>query len=226
MIRAILTDIEGTTSSLSFVKDILFPYARERMAGFIDSHQSDAEVIKALEEVAMLAGKPLNISEATAQLVDWIDEDRKATPLKALQGLIWEAGYRNRDFFGHIYEDAAKRLREWHAAGLQLWVFSSGSVHAQTLLFSHTEQGDLTPLFSGYFDTRIGPKQTPSSYTAIAEQIGFPPDEILFLSDIDGELDAAKQAGLATVRLVRGNAPPPLSSHQDAQTFDDIQIDL
>lgn len=226
MIRAILTDIEGTTTSLSFVKDVLFPYARARMGEFIDTHKDSVAVTKELAEVAALAGKPLNHHEATALLVRWIDEDRKATPLKALQGQVWEAGYYEGDFFGHVYEDAVEKLREWHDAGLQLWVFSSGSVHAQKLLFAHTQYGDLTPLFSGYFDTRIGPKQEPASYAAIAKQMGLPPDTILFLSDIVAELDAAKEAGLLTIRLVRDLSSAQPSRHRDVHTFDEIDIVL
>ncbi|RQW83679.1 MAG: acireductone synthase [Methylococcus sp.] len=222
MIRAILTDIEGTTSSLSFVKDILFPYARQRLRAFIDAHGQEPAVARELTEVARLAGGALTTAEAADQLIAWIDEDRKATPLKALQGMIWETGYRQRDFFGHIYEDAARQLRAWQAAGLRLCVFSSGSVQAQKLLFAHTEFGDLTPLFYDYFDTRIGPKQEPDAYRAIAEAIGLPPGDILFLSDIEGELEAARAAGMATTRLVREDGPAPVSHHPLARNFDEI----
>jgi enolase-phosphatase E1 len=222
MIRAILTDIEGTTSSLSFVKDILFPYARQRLRAFVATHGQEPEVARELAEVARLAGRALTNTEAADQLIAWIDEDRKATPLKALQGMIWETGYRQKDFFGHIYEDAARQLREWQAAGLRLCVFSSGSVQAQKLLFAHTEFGDLTPLFSDYFDTRIGPKQEPDAYRAIAGAIGLPPGDILFLSDIEGELEAARAAGMATTRLVREDGPAPVSHHPLARNFDDI----
>jgi enolase-phosphatase E1 len=222
MIRAILTDIEGTTSSLSFVKDVLFPYARQRLRAFVDAHGQEPEVARELAEVARLTGRALTNAEAADQLIAWIDEDRKATPLKALQGMIWETGYRQRDFFGHIYEAAARQLREWQAAGLRLYVFSSGSVQAQKLLFAHTEFGDLTPLFSDYFDTRIGPKQEPGAYRAIAEAIGLPPGDILFLSDIEGELEAARAAGMATTRLVREDGPAPASHHPLARNFDEI----
>lgn len=224
MIRAILTDIEGTTSSLSFVKDILFPYARQRLRAFVDAHAQKPAVARELAEVARLAGRALSPTEAADQLIAWIDEDRKATPLKALQGMIWETGYRQGDFFGHMYEDAARRLREWQAAGLRLYVFSSGSVQAQKLLFAHTKFGDLTPLFSGYFDTRIGPKQEPAAYRAIAEAIGLASEDILFLSDIEAELKAARAAGMATTRLVREDGPVPLSNHALARNFDEIDL--
>ena len=225
MIQAILTDIEGTTSSLSFVKDVLFPYSRERMAGFLAAHAGEPEVARLLDETGALAGTPLSLDQATRQLIRWIDEDRKAPPLKALQGMIWEEGYRNGAFHGHLYEDAARHLKAWKANGIELFVFSSGSVQAQRLLFAHTEYGDLTPLFSGYFDTRLGPKQEAESYREIARQTGYRPGAILFLSDSDAELDAAQTAGLATCRLVRDpGLAKPGTRHPEARSFDEINI--
>ena len=224
MTRAILTDIEGTTSSLSFVKDVLFPYARERMEAFVTGHAGEPAVARELEDVNRLAGRQLTPVEAARQLVEWIDQDRKVTPLKALQGMIWEAGYREGAFFGHVYSDAVRKLREWHEAGLALYIFSSGSVHAQRLLFGHTEQGDLTPLFSGYYDTRIGAKQEADAYRAIAADIGLPAESILFLSDTLGELDAARSAGFKTTWLVRGDDPATSGSHPLARDFDEISL--
>jgi len=224
MTRAILTDIEGTTSSLSFVKDVLFPYARERMEAFVTGHAGEPAVARELEDVSRLAGVRLTPAEAAWQLVEWIDLDRKATPLKALQGMIWETGYRAGHFFGHVYPDAARKLREWHDAGLALYIFSSGSVQAQQLLFGHTEEGDLTPLFSGYYDTRIGAKQEPDAYRAITADIGLPAESILFLSDIVGELDAARAAGLMTAWLVREGSPAVPGPHPMARNFDEISI--
>ena len=224
MTRAILTDIEGTTSSLSFVKDVLFPYARERMEAFVTTHAGEPVVARELEEVNRLAGRRFTPAEAGRQLVEWIDQDRKVTPLKALQGMIWEAGYREGAFFGHVYPDAVRKLREWHEAGLALYIFSSGSVHAQRLLFGHTEQGDLTPLFSGYYDTRIGAKQEADAYRAIAADIGLPAKSILFLSDTLGELDAARSAGFKTTWLVRGDDPGTSGSHPLARDFDEISL--
>jgi enolase-phosphatase E1 len=171
MVRAILTDIEGTTSSLSFVKEVLFPYARERLGDFVRAQGQEPQVRELLQQVAAVTGKPLTDEEAVIQLRQWVDEDRKITPLKALQGLVWETGYRNGDYLGHVYPDAVRHLRQWREQGLQLYVYSSGSVHAQKLLFGHTEFGDLTPLFSGYFDTRVGAKQEAASYRKIAEAI-------------------------------------------------------
>jgi enolase-phosphatase E1 len=225
MIRAILTDIEGTTSSLSFVKDVLFPYSRARIADYVRAHATEPSVKKQLDEVCRLAGRALSDDEVVAQLLQWIDEDRKVTPLKALQGLIWEDGYRRGDFQGHMYEDAVRNLRHWKEQGLDLFVFSSGSVLAQKLLFGHTAWGDLTPLFSGYFDTNIGNKRDPAAYRAIAAQTGRPPAEILFLSDIREELDAARDAGMRTCWLVRDGALPPDPVHTVARDFDAIRFD-
>ncbi|MDH3311155.1 MAG: acireductone synthase [Gammaproteobacteria bacterium] len=222
MTKAILTDIEGTTSSLSFVKDVLFPYARERMAEYVRQHAQELSVKKELEEVRRLSGINLNNSEIIEQLIRWIDEDKKITPLKSLQGMIWENGYKKGDFKGHVYEDAARNLKKWKQAGLKLYVFSSGSVQAQKLLFAHTDYGDLTPLFSGYFDTTIGNKREENSYRKIAESIGTPPGEILFLSDIREELDAARSAGMPVTWLLRDGALDPNATLRQVQNFDEI----
>ncbi len=205
MIRAIVTDIEGTTSSLSFVKDVLFPYARAHLAAYVRDHAAEPAVAEQLEAVSRSVGTALSQEEAIARLLQWSDEDRKETPLKALQGMVWEAGYRDGSFKGHIYEDAVHRLLDWHGAGLRLYIYSSGSVQAQKLLFAHTEFGDLTHLFSGFFDTTIGGKRDRASYAAIAEAIGVAPEAILFLSDVGAELDAARSAGMQTVQLVRSD---------------------
>ncbi|MDX1251365.1 MAG: acireductone synthase [Gammaproteobacteria bacterium] len=225
MIKVILTDIEGTTSSLSFVKDVLFPYSRERMADFVRRHGQEPAVRLLLDEVARLAAvNHTDDNRITEQLVRWIDEDRKITPLKALQGMIWENGYRRGDFKGHVYEDAVRNLRQWQARGIRLYVYSSGSVQAQKLLFGHTEHGDLTPLFSGYFDTAVGGKREMTSYQKIAGIIGASPEEILFLSDIKEELDAAGQAGMRTVWLVRDEGIEGAASHPQAIDFDGVSM--
>lgn len=225
MIKAIVTDIEGTTSSLSFVKDVLFPYARQHMDVFVRSHEKDPQVEKLLNEVRQLAGHAMfRLDDVIAQLIQWIDQDKKITPLKALQGLIWEKGYANGDFHGHVYPDAVAQLRRWHAAGIKLYVYSSGSVYAQKLLFAHTEFGDLTPLFSGYFDTNIGAKQETGSYQTIARRIDIKPEEGLFLSDIQGELDAARQAGLQTCLLIRDGGVEPRGADKAATDFNAIRF--
>lgn len=220
MIKAIVTDIEGTTSSLSFVKEVLFPYARTNLADYVRNHKDEPQVKILLEESCKEIGTELDTEELIKQLIQWLDEDKKVTPLKSLQGLIWAAGYQNGDFKGHVYQDAAENLKTWKAKGLDLYIYSSGSVYAQKLLFAHTAYGDLTPLFSGYFDTHIGGKKEQESYCKIAEQLGIPAALILFLSDIKEELDAAKAAGFQTLWLIRNSAPDPQAEHQQVNSFD------
>lgn len=224
MIRAILTDIEGTTSSLSFVKDVLFPYARQNMEAFLHQHAATPAVVEQLAAVNAIAGRELSLTEAVAQLHQWIDEDRKITPLKALQGMIWEQGYRNGDFTGHVYTDAVQRLRAWHAAKVRLYVFSSGSVQAQKLLFAHSDHGDLTPVFSGYFDTSSGHKRDPEAYRTIVSAIGLPATDILFLSDIVEELDAAHTVGMQTLQLVRDGTIRSGARHRQEADFSGITL--
>jgi len=223
MIRAVLTDIEGTTTSVSFVYEVLFPYARSHLSGFLATHATEPAVREQLDAVAREIGRPLSAAQAAEVLMGWIDEDRKATPLKALQGMIWEDGYRRGDFTGHVYPDAVRNLKAWHAAGIGLYVYSSGSVQAQQLIFGHSDAGDLTPLFAGYFDTRVGGKREVASYHAIADRIGLPPDRILFLSDIRGELDAARAAGMQTTWLVRDGEPDPRAAHPQVRSFDAVR---
>ncbi|MDD1608422.1 MAG: acireductone synthase [Methylococcaceae bacterium] len=224
MIKAIVTDIEGTTSSLSFVKEVLFPYARAHLADFVRSHANESPVKELLEETCQVVGEKRDTEQLITQLIDWIDEDKKVTPLKSLQGLIWEAGYQQGDFTGHLYADAAENLKKWHTQGLDLYVYSSGSVYAQKLLFAHTDFGDLTPLFSGYFDTHIGGKQQTESYAHIAEAIGLPAEQLLFLSDISEELNAAKAAGFATIQLTREGAFDTQTNHPQVSNFDEISV--
>ena len=224
MIKAIVTDIEGTTSSLSFVKDILFPYASINLPDFVREHAREPEVKAQLDAVRTEIGKAASDEAVIDQLLQWIREDKKATPLKALQGLLWAQGYADGDFHGHIYDDAYEQLKAWHAAGINLYVYSSGSVLAQKLLYAHTKYGDLTPLFSGYFDTNIGAKTETASYQAIAKALALPADEILFLSDIEAELDAARQAGMQTCWLVRDGDVMTASAHPQVNSFADINL--
>ena len=226
MIKAIITDIEGTTSSLSFVKDVLFPYARANLADYIRRYKDEPRVKALLEDTCKEAGAELDTGQLIEQLIEWLDEDRKVTPLKSLQGLIWEAGYQKGDFKGHIYPDAAKNLKAWKAEGLDLYVYSSGSVYAQKLLFAHTEYGDLTPLFSGYFDTHIGGKKEQESYRKIAKQLDIPAEQILFLSDIKEELDAAKAAGFQTSWLTRDSTADPQAEHRQVNSFDLVTVEV
>ncbi len=216
--RAIVTDIEGTTSSISFVKDVLFPFARARMAAFLAAHETAPDVAAALGDVP-----GLNRTHKCATLLEWMDADSKATPLKTLQGLIWRSGFESGELRGHLYADAAPCLHAWHAAGIKLYIYSSGSVAAQKLLFGYSDAGDLTPLFSGFFDTHVGTKREEASYAAIHAQLDLPAADIAFLSDIAEELDAAQAAGLRTCQLVRPeDNTAPSGRHPEAATFPDV----
>ncbi|MFJ5359048.1 acireductone synthase [Pectobacterium sp. CHL-2024] len=224
MIKAIVTDIEGTTSDIRFVHSVLFPYARERLADTVRQHGSDPEIAQALDALRQELGQPDADSETLiAALNQFMDEDRKSTALKQLQGIIWRAGYRNGDFQGHLYPEVATQLAAWQQQGLSLYVYSSGSVEAQQLLFGYSNAGDLRPLFSDYFDTRVGAKRETDSYRTIAQAIGLPAEQLLFLSDIRQELDAAQEAGWHTCQLIRDDADN-VSRHRQVARFD--QIDL
>ncbi len=203
MIRALLLDIEGTTSSIDFVKKTLFPYARRHLPAFVRAHADDPECREHVAAIRETIGRDAGLDEVIERCLQWIDEDRKATALKALQGKIWSRGYHSGALVAHVYDDVAPMLRQWRSEGLGLHVYSSGSVQAQRLFFGHCEAGDLTGLFDGYFDTRIGPKSDTASYARIADAIGHGPDEILFLSDVVAELDAAARAGMQTCLLHR-----------------------
>jgi len=203
MASTILTDIEGTTSSISFVKEVLFPYARRALPAFVREHGDEPDVRRWLDQVATESGGICSDDVIVETLQGWIDQDRKHTALKALQGMMWREGYERGDFRGHVYADAAAALRAWHDAGTRLAVFSSGSVGAQKLLFGHSEAGDLASLFDAFFDTEVGHKREADSYRRIAQALEQPPGEILFLSDVVEELDAARDAGMQTGLLDR-----------------------
>ncbi len=218
-ITHIITDIEGTTSSISFVKEVLFPYSREHLKEFLlGAEGASIDVQRILEEVP-----GSSLSDKAQLLIRYIDEDKKFTPLKELQGLIWRHGYEQGHYQGHIYEDAYKVLLDWHSAGIKLYVYSSGSVTAQKLLFGYTQHGDLNYLFSGNFDTRIGAKASKSSYENIQHELNAEASSLLFLSDIEAELDAAAAAGLNTVKLVRDLSDGE-SKHRIAKNFYEADI--
>lgn len=221
--RAIITDIEGTTSRISFVTDILFPYARQHLPDFIRRQQHTSAVAAELTAIkAILNNVNASTEECIAALLDWIAQDKKVTPLKTLQGMVWQDGYQQGHFQGHIYPDAAAQLAKWQQLGIKLYVYSSGSVQAQQLLFQYSEAGDLRPLFSDYFDTRIGAKQHSSSYAAILQQLQLPPSQVLFLSDAIAELDAARTLGIATVQVIREKQAA--TQHQVAYDFYQVEV--
>jgi enolase-phosphatase E1 len=199
-IRAVLLDIEGTTTAISFVHRVLFPYADARLDAFLDAHGARPDVAAAVAEAA---ADPDAGGDVRAALHRWIAADRKFGPLKTLQGMIWEEGFHDGSLRGHVYPDVAPALRAWHAAGITLAVYSSGSVAAQKLLFHHSEAGDLAALFSAHFDTAVGAKREVASYARIAAALGRPGEDILFLSDVAEELDAAAASSFRTCQLVR-----------------------
>jgi enolase-phosphatase E1 len=212
----VLTDIEGTTSAIAFVKDTLFPFAEAELDAFLDARESDPAVADVMAEVRAIAHE----QTPRSVLRQWMAEDAKVTPLKTLQGLIWQAGFEDGRLKGHLWPDVAACLRAWSGAGVRLAVYSSGSVAAQRLLFGNSEAGDLAPLFEGFFDTRVGGKRDAASYAAIAARLGLAPGAILFLSDVAEELDAATAAGLRTCQLVReADGTQPCDRHAQAADF-------
>jgi enolase-phosphatase E1 len=222
-VDAVVLDIEGTTTSVAFATDVLYPYARERLQNYVRQHRDEPEVATILDE-AREAGGVFNDEAVVVRMCHWMERDQKVTPLKTLQGLIWEDGYRSRELVSHLYPDVAPAMRAWHARGLKLYIYSSGSVRAQRLIYGHTVAGDLTPLLSGYFDTHIGHKREVGSYRRIAEAIGTPPERILFLSDVREELDAAREAGWQTTWLVREGMPGLAAAHRRVTRFDQIPL--
>ncbi|MFF4507144.1 acireductone synthase [Streptomyces sp. NPDC001401] len=228
-VDAVVLDIEGTTSATGFVVDVLYPYSRSRFGALLSERADDPEVARAVAQVREELGEPaaddVRIEKA---LNAWLDEDRKATPLKTLQGVIWSEGFARGDLVSHFYDDVVPALRAWHAAGLRLYVYSSGSVAAQRAWFASSPEGDLLPLVSGLYDTEnAGPKQEPESYGRIAAATGIAPDRLLFLSDRPGELDAARSAGWHAVGIRRPGEPyfeQGVGDHAQAGTFDEISI--
>lgn len=228
MKKAILTDIEGTTSSISFVHRVLFPYAHRALPGFVHAHGEDPDVRRWLDQAAVDAGNVCKDDVLVEVLQGWINEDRKHPALKALQGMIWAEGYAQGAFTAHIYDDAVAALRDWHGHGHLLYVYSSGSVAAQKLLFGHTTAGDLAYLFSGFFDTAVGGKRDPVSYRNILADLGLDPGAVIFLSDVVEELDAARTAGLDTVLVDRREDYPQArlgddcNGHRSVESFLDV----
>lgn len=227
MISYILTDIEGTTSSVDFVHKVLFPYSDERLPAFIQKYASNPEVTSCLEEARRTMreeGKEhSNLDDVIAEMLHWIETDRKHTSLKKLQGMIWKEGYENNTIKGHVYPDVPGALKHWKEQGLQMGVFSSGSVEAQKLLFTHSEYGNLAHYFSHHFDTETGPKKDKKSYESISRKLNLSPSNILFLSDTEEELDAARMSGYNTIQLLRQGTTAS-ERHKHAKDFSDVSI--
>ena len=224
--RGILLDIEGTTTPVSFVYDVLFPFARQHAADYLEHTRENLDTLKSehAEDVKARLDPP-PWSDAPADYVAWLmRHDRKSTGLKQLQGRIWEKGYREGTLKGEIFPDVPRALERWRVQEIDVRIFSSGSVLAQKLLFSSTAAGDLTRLLNGYFDTTTGPKADPESYRRIAARFAVAPAEIVFVSDVTRELDAARIAGLQTILCVRpGNAPQDPNGHPAIRSFAEIE---
>lgn len=229
-VQAVLTDIEGTTTSISFVYDVLFPYAEARLEAYCSRADPGPELAEAIARLRSEYDGEAGQGESLPEFGNGVSYarhlmrlDRKSTGLKSLQGLIWEEGYRSGALRSHVFPDVPGALAAWRDGGARLRVFSSGSVRAQRLLFGYTEYGDLSGLFEGFHDTTTGPKREPASYRAIAAAFALPPEAIFFLSDVRGELDAAAEAGLLTGMLVRpGNRPEDPGPHAAYDSFAEL----
>ena len=224
--KYILMDIEGTTTSISFVHDILFPYSEQRLSQFVKTNETQEAIRNILAETqkTVLEENKIQINEVQSvdKLIEWIKYDRKHPALKKLQGLIWSEGYRSGALKGHVYQDVPQALLKWTQANIQLGIYSSGSIEAQKDLFGFSIFGDLNTFISNNFDTSTGPKRDRDSYNKISQELNIAPEDILFLSDISEELDAAKNAGFKTTQLVRLE-DVPYSGHDQVKTFKDIR---
>jgi len=231
-VRAILLDIEGTTTPIAFVHEVLFSYARTHVRDFLTSNADSAEVradVAVLrEEHAADVGnnnQPPAIDEGIAVYVEWlIERDRKSTGLKSLQGKIWRRGYADGSLKSQVYDDVAPAFERWRAKGLSVNIFSSGSVLAQQLLFAHTNAGDLTKFIENYFDTNVGKKGEAESYRRIAEALRLRAGDVLFISDVVAELDAASEAGMQALLSIRPGNPPQNNTdrYRAIHSFDEI----
>ena len=227
----ILLDVEGTTSSISFVYDVLFEHAKRRVAPFLAEHAADPDVLGLAAAITAAAGSPLEAaaiaadpSRAALAAIDLINRDVKETALKALQGMIWRQGFESGEIVAHVFDDVPPALARWADSGLDVRIYSSGSIEAQRLFFRHTAAGDLTPHLRGHYDTTSGPKREAASYARIAADMGLEPRQILFVSDVGAELDAARATGMATALAMRpGNRDPGgLLEHEPIGSFAEI----
>ena len=235
-VRALLLDIEGTTTPVDFVTRVLFSYAREHVRDFLIRRarevRDDVALLLSEHEADRRAGQspppwrggsPAEALDSAVAYVHWLmDRDRKSTALKALQGRIWEEGYQAGHLRGQVYPDVPRAFARWRAQGREVAIFSSGSVLAQKLLFSRSEAGDLTPFIRAYFDTTTGAKSDAKSYRHIADALGQSPEAVLFLSDVAAELDAARAAGMTTGLCVREGAEPASTDHPVVRSFDEV----
>lgn len=225
MIKLYLFDIEGTTTDINFVHQVLFPYSAKNIESYILNHQTHPIVVNSIQDVKETVlkeeGHELGLYEVIAKLQEWIKTDRKHRALKEIQGLIWDVGYTKNDFKGHVYSDVKPFFRKILDRDAKIGIYSSGSVHAQKLIFGYSEVGDLTPLISYYFDTNVGGKREVSSYQNIAREVKLLPNEIHFFSDIPEELEAAEKAGFGVTQVLR---PGTKSSNFESMTsFEDFQ---
>lgn len=227
----ILLDVEGTTSSISFVYDVLFEHAKRHVATFLAAHAADPAVLGLAAAITAAAGAPLDATAIAADptraalaAIDLMNRDVKETALKSLQGMIWRQGFESGEIVAHVFDDVPPALARWADSGLDVRIYSSGSIEAQRLFFGHTAAGDLTPLLRGHYDTTSGPKREPASYERIAADMGLAPRRILFVSDVGAELDAARAAGMATALAVRpGNRDAGgVYEHEPVESFAEI----
>lgn len=233
-ITALLLDIEGTTTPIDFVYEVLFPYARAHARPYLADHLFEvrSDIASLIEENANDVRRAFNppLIEPSDELdsivayIHWLmDRDSKTTALKSIQGKLWDEGYRRGELHSKVFEDVPRAFARWRQQGKAICIYSSGSVLAQKLLFAHTEAGDLTPYISGFFDTNTGPKREADSYTRIASELRLPSRQIVFVSDLTGELDAAAAAGFETLLCIRaGNHNQPPTSHKAIRSFDEI----
>ena len=231
--RGILLDVEGTTSSISFVYDVLFVHAKSRGGEFLAGRPADRRVMELAAAIMATAGATATAAEVTADptraalaAIELMNRDVKDTALKELQGMIWRSGFESGELVAHVFEDVPPALAAWADSGLDVRIYSSGSIEAQKLFFGHTAAGDLTPHLRGHYDTTTGPKREAASYTRIAADMGLPPRQILFVSDVGAELDAARTAGMATALAVRpGNRDAGgIMEHESVASFAEIVV--
>lgn len=224
----VLMDIEGTTTPIDFVKKILFPYSKIHLPKLIQEQSQDPQVKEYLNQVAQElqteSSGSVDQKKAIQTLLQWVDEDRKHSALKKLQGMVWKKGYFDGDYTAPLYEDVIPCWKKWRKQEKSLAIYSSGSIKAQKLLFQFTNEGDVRSYLSDYFDTSSGQKKESQSYQNIAESLQIAPQKILFLSDIAEELDAAKLTGMKTIQLVRPGTSA-CSQHEAVSTFEEIKMD-